>query len=135
MPQTDPTTTARRFVIERGDARILDGVAWPDGSCSLRWRLAPRSFVSWDTLAECIAINVTGVPATRLVWIDHENDAQAPARRTCCDSTEDVGHAFNCRTMLGSAGITLGRTRVELPDDALPDADERARQRGLGPQA
>lgn len=76
---SQPTTTARRFVIERGDTRILDGVLWPDGSCSLRWRQTPRSFVSWDDLDECIQINVTGVPGAVLVWVDPEAEAQQAA--------------------------------------------------------
>lgn len=70
QPAMSLITTARRFVIERGDTRIIDGIVWPDGSCSLRWRQAPRSFVSWDTFADCVKIQVDTVPGARVVWVD-----------------------------------------------------------------
>ncbi len=65
-------TTARRFVIERDDARILDGVVWPDGHVALRWRIAPQSNVQWATLDECVSVNVDQAGGARLVWIDDD---------------------------------------------------------------
>lgn len=80
MTQVDTTqlTSARRFVIERGDTRIIDGIVWPDQSCSLRWRQAPRSFVSWDTFAECVMVQVDGVPGARVVWVDPDPAPAGP---------------------------------------------------------
>lgn len=74
---SQPTTTTRRFLIERTDGKILDGVLWPDGSCSLRWRDKPRSFVSWDTMADCEETHCSGDPkvAGKLIWIDAEGAA------------------------------------------------------------
>lgn len=77
QPDMSQLTAARRFVIERGDTRILDGILWPDGTCSLRWRQAPRSFVSWDSFDECVQIQVAGVPGARVVWVD-DPDGSAP---------------------------------------------------------
>jgi len=76
-PSDAPTTTARRFVIMRDDARILDGVEWPDGSCSIRWRNPPRSTVFWDSVADAERVHCGGDPnvSARLVWID---DAPPP---------------------------------------------------------
>jgi hypothetical protein len=73
MSQT-PLTTARRFVIERNDTRILDGVLWPDGTCSLRWRQAPRSFVSWDAFADAEKLHC-GDGLGRVIWVDEEPPA------------------------------------------------------------
>jgi len=72
-------TEPRRFYLDRhtdvtgvsGTGRVADGVLWPDGTASLRWRGDRPSIVFWDRMAD--AEHVHGhVGATRIVWLDPE---------------------------------------------------------------
>ncbi|CAL9606944.1 hypothetical protein SUDANB95_05508 [Actinosynnema sp. ALI-1.44] len=71
--QADP----RRFYLQRavdisgssGTGRVADGVLWPDGSATLRWRGEHRSVAHWDSLASAEIVHGHG-GATRIVWID-----------------------------------------------------------------
>lgn len=69
----------RRFHLQRdtditgvsGTGHVADGVLWPDGSVSIRWRGDRPSTVFWDHLVH--AEHVHGHQgATRIVWDDPE---------------------------------------------------------------
>ncbi|MYW03482.1 hypothetical protein GT354_35465 [Streptomyces sp. SID3343] len=67
----------RRFYLDRdvdvtgasGIGRVADGVLWPDGTASLRWRGEHPSTVTWDRMTDAERIHGHG-GATRIVWID-----------------------------------------------------------------
>ncbi len=49
---------------------VADGVRWPDGTCSVRWRSEHPSIVFWDRGAESVDHVHGSVPGTRVVWLD-----------------------------------------------------------------
>ncbi|HVK23224.1 MAG TPA: hypothetical protein VM677_17850 [Actinokineospora sp.] len=67
----------RRFYLDRavdvtgasGTGRVADGVLWPDGTATVRWRGERRSTAHWDRMADAEAIHGHG-GATRIVWLD-----------------------------------------------------------------
>lgn len=71
------TDLPRRFHLHRttditgvsGTGRVADGVLWPDGSVSIRWRGDRPSTVFWDDLGHAEAVHGHG-GATRIVWDD-----------------------------------------------------------------
>ncbi|CAM5680991.1 MULTISPECIES: hypothetical protein [Streptomyces] len=52
-----------------GTGTIADGVVWPDGSVSVRWRGDRPSTVFWGSLDDAEAVHGHG-GATRIVWDD-----------------------------------------------------------------
>ncbi|GAA0632306.1 hypothetical protein GCM10010174_61680 [Kutzneria viridogrisea] len=50
-----------------GTGRIADGVQWPDGTVTLRWRGPHASVAHWSSLADVDAIHGHN-GATRIVW-------------------------------------------------------------------
>ncbi|MGW5377465.1 hypothetical protein ACWESM_18665 [Nocardia sp. NPDC003999] len=52
-----------------GTGVVADGVLWPDGHASLRWRGDRRSTSSWDSLDDLEAVH-GHEGATRVVWTD-----------------------------------------------------------------
>lgn len=40
-----------------GTGVVADGVVWPDGTVTIRWRGARPSTVHWDALADAIAVH------------------------------------------------------------------------------
>lgn len=79
---------SRRFVVERfsdpteasGLGIVLDGILWPDGTVSVRWRGDDPSFVSWPSIDAAERKHCYG-GLSRIVWIDPapEPPATAPA--------------------------------------------------------
>lgn len=73
---------SRRFELHRdvdvsgvsGVGVVADGVLWPDGRVSVRWRGSRPSTVSWDCLEDAEAIHGHG-GATRIVWLDPPGEA------------------------------------------------------------
>lgn len=67
--------TARLFTLERdtdvsgisGTGTVADGVVWPDGSVTVRWRGNRPSTVNWGRIEDVEAINGHG-GATRIVY-------------------------------------------------------------------
>lgn len=55
-----------------GTGTVADGVLWPDGTVSVRWRGDRPSTVAWDSLADAEYVHGHG-GATRIVW-----DARTP---------------------------------------------------------
>ncbi|MCX5197197.1 hypothetical protein OOK31_25420 [Streptomyces sp. NBC_00249] len=72
-----PPTTPRRFCLLRhtdiagvsGTGIVADGVLWPDGTASLRWKGEKPSTVHWDRIADAEAVHGHG-GATEIVWLD-----------------------------------------------------------------
>lgn len=75
-------THHRRFHLQRnldvtgasGTGRVADGILWPDGTATLRWRGDRVSTVHWDRIDDAIAIHGHG-GHTVIVWDDPEIDA------------------------------------------------------------
>ncbi|MFI0162292.1 hypothetical protein ACH4OH_28165 [Streptomyces albidoflavus] len=82
--------THRRFHLERdtditgasGTGRVADGILWPDGTATLRWRGPCASTVHWDSLADAEAIHGHG-GHTRIVWDDPQPIGWDQADMTC----------------------------------------------------
>lgn len=82
--------THRRFHLERdtditgasGTGRVADGILWPDGTATLRWRGPRASTVHWDSLADAEAIHGHG-GHTRIVWDDPQPIGWDQADMTC----------------------------------------------------
>lgn len=72
-------TVARRFLLYRrtdvsgvsGRGVVADGVAWPDGRVSMRWRTARASTVAWDSIDDAEAVHGHD-GATVILWLDPE---------------------------------------------------------------
>ncbi|MFB6805427.1 hypothetical protein [Streptomyces sp. NPDC056387] len=72
-------TNSRRFHLLRhadisgvsGTGIVADGVLWPDGTASLRWRGERPSTVHWDRIADAEAVHGHG-GATEIVWTDYD---------------------------------------------------------------
>lgn len=72
-------TEPRRFHLQRdtditgasGTGRVADGVLWPDGTATLRWRGPRPSTVHWGWLKDAEYVHGHG-GHTRLVWDDPE---------------------------------------------------------------
>lgn len=69
----------RRFYLQRhhdvtgtsGSGRVADGVLWPDGTATIRWRGEHQSTVHWDRIDSAERVHGHG-GATEIVWIDSE---------------------------------------------------------------
>lgn len=61
-----------------GTGRVADGVLWPDGTVTIRWRGDRPSTVHWDALADAEAVHGHG-GATRIVWADEEPSVNGAA--------------------------------------------------------
>ncbi|MFI0262523.1 hypothetical protein ACH4OW_26180 [Streptomyces sp. NPDC017056] len=80
-------TTPRRFHLQRdadvtgmsGTGHVADGVLWPDGTASIRWRGTRPSIVHWDRLDDAETVHGHG-GATRIVWDDPEPVGRAEDR-------------------------------------------------------
>lgn len=85
----------RRFHLQRttditgvsGTGRVADGVLWPDGTVSIRWRGERPSTVFWDSLADAEAVHGHG-GHTRIVWDDPATDE--PVAATACQMSQNV---------------------------------------------
>ncbi|AEW92929.1 MULTISPECIES: hypothetical protein [Streptomycetaceae] len=73
-------TQPRRFHLQRdtditgasGTGRVADGVLWPDGTASVRWRGPRPSVVFWGGgIADAESVHGHG-GYTRIVWDDPE---------------------------------------------------------------
>lgn len=76
MASTETACAVRVFQLQRdrdvtgcsGPGVVADGVVWPDGSVSMRWRGAVRTTVSADCLADIERVHGHG-GATRVVLL------------------------------------------------------------------
>lgn len=90
-----------------GTGRVADGVIWPDGATTIRWRGDRPSTVHWDHIAHAKAVHGHG-GATEIVLDDNPRDrlariAEAHSKDvdgnggTWGDCTE-CGHRWPCPT-------------------------------------
>jgi hypothetical protein len=71
----DGITFGRAFVLARavdhtgasGTGIVADGILWPDGTVSIRWRGPRPSIVFWGSLADAEAVH-GHEGSTRFVW-------------------------------------------------------------------
>lgn len=76
-------TSPRLFALQRdtditgvsGTGTVADGVVWPDGSVSIRWRGERPSTVFWESLDDAVAVH-GHVGATRFVFADEEPEGE-----------------------------------------------------------
>lgn len=54
-----------------GTGIVADGILWPDGTASLRWKGDRPSTVHWDRIADAKAVHGHG-GATQIVWEDFD---------------------------------------------------------------
>lgn len=74
-----------RFTVRRhqdvtgvsGEGAVADGVLWPDGTASVRWRGEHPSAVFWDRGRVSVEFIHGHQGATEIVMIDHDGDALA----------------------------------------------------------
>lgn len=72
-------TAPRRFALVRdqdvtgvsGTGTVADGVVWPDGTVTIRWRGHRASTVQWARIEDAIDVHGHG-GATRFEWLDEE---------------------------------------------------------------
>ncbi|WP_063755337.1 hypothetical protein [Streptomyces sp. NRRL S-337] len=100
-------TNPRLFALHRdrdisgvsGTAIVADGVCWPDGTVSIRWRGARPSTVSWNSVADAEHVHGHG-GATRIVWDGPEpNTGPIPAgglAEDCPRCPDDLAIPFIC---------------------------------------
>jgi hypothetical protein len=79
-----------------GIGRVADGIVWPDGSASVRWRGEQPSTVTWDQLAHAEAVHGHG-GQTRIVFDDDPEsaDQQTDASIETSDSDADAGRVLS----------------------------------------
>jgi hypothetical protein len=54
-----------------GTGVVADGVLWPDGTVTIRWRGGMPSTVNWERLDHAHAVHGHG-GATRIEWLDDQ---------------------------------------------------------------
>ena len=87
----------RMFHLERdtdvsgvsGVGRVADGVLWPDGSVTIRWRGEQPSTVNWATLEHAEAVHGHG-GATRIVFDDDVAGGEIAQDTAPGDAADDV---------------------------------------------
>ncbi|MFF3190523.1 hypothetical protein [Streptomyces misionensis] len=75
----------RRFVLRRhkdisgisGVGDVADGVLWPDGTASIRWRGEHPSVVFWDRGRVSVEMIHGHQGATEIVWLDEDDEQPA----------------------------------------------------------
>jgi hypothetical protein len=104
-------TSPRRFYLHRtrditgasGTGRVADGVLWPDGSATVRWRGEDASVAHWDRM-ESAEHRHGHNGATMLVWLDEPGSASTP----CAGSVRPVD-------VLVQGAVTHVLAHEELP--------------------
>ncbi|MFF8901698.1 hypothetical protein ACF082_29930 [Streptomyces lydicus] len=108
-------TEPRLFALHRdrdvsgvsGTGIVADGVCWPDGTVSIRWRGAYPSTVSWNSVADAEHVHGHG-GATRILWTNAAppNPADAPAdgRLRCCNCAAPVERVGDPSAWIHSPG-------------------------------
>lgn len=111
----------RRFYLNRqtdvtgvsGIGRVADGVVWPDGTVTIRWRGERPSTVNWNSLDDAISVHGHG-GATVFVW-----DGLSDTFGLTCPS----GHHTRNADLLGDPNDEDWRcAHCELRKQPLPPA-------------
>lgn len=123
-------TVPRRFYLLRnvdvtgasGTGHVADGVLWPDGTVSTRWRGDDQSFANWDDFAGMCRKSLHD-GATGIVWLDQD---QAPVDNgaPCAHCDPLTGHREPSH---GSWGVRVG---PERDSDGQPIAIRIERSNG-----
>ncbi|MFF5778131.1 hypothetical protein ACFY7Y_14420 [Streptomyces virginiae] len=133
-------TQSRRFHLFRhadvsgvsGTGIVADGILWPDGTASLRWRGERPSSVHWDRIADAKAVHGHG-GATEIVWDDNGSDAERLARIAEAHAKDETAHGMTsgycndceqrwpCPTYVWA---TTDRNTLAAWDPADDEADE-----------
>lgn len=90
---TDQNLPPRRFVLRRtvdvsgisGTGDVADGVLWPDGTASVRWRGEHPSVVFWDRGRQSVEEIHGHQGRTEIVWLDDEDGTAIPAQTRGAD--------------------------------------------------
>lgn len=99
---TEPVSEARLFVLHRdrdisgvsGTGVVADGVLWPDGTVTVRWRGSRPSTVHWNGLDDAEAVHGHG-GATRIIWTDTVRTA--PGTPTSAPDTAQPDNALTSK--------------------------------------
>jgi hypothetical protein len=124
-----------------GTGVVADGVLWPDGTASVRWRSEHPSIVFWDRGAVSVKHVHGHGGATRIVLADHPSDRlariaqahskdQAPGGLTSGDCDE-CGHPWPCPTWTWA---TTGRDPLATWDPADDEPISEPCPAGLLPE-
>lgn len=89
-------TQPRRFHLQRdldvtgasGTGRVADGIQWPDGTVSIRWRGERPSVVFWASIQDAEQVHGHG-GASRIVWDDLEDGYTPPPPGSDRDALPD----------------------------------------------
>jgi len=114
-PESPTEEFPRRFRLQRdidvsgisGTGIVADGVLWPDGTATIRWRGQRASTVNWDRIEDAEVIHGHG-SGTRFVWYD-ERDGEL----------EDL-HAYRRATF----GVTCANGHHTRNVDLLGDPND-----------
>jgi hypothetical protein len=82
-----------------GEGIVADGILWPDGTASVRWRGEHPSIVFWDRGQVSVKRIHGHEGATEIVWDDNGSDAGRLARIAEAHSKDQAGHGMtsgNC---------------------------------------
>lgn len=75
MPDTPPRLFRLLRAVDvtgvSGTGHVADGVQWPDGTVTIRWRGGRPSTVQWASIDDAVAIHGHG-GNTLLEWADEE---------------------------------------------------------------
>jgi hypothetical protein len=94
---TIPPTFGRPFVLQRdldltgvsGTGTVADGIEFPDGTVTVRWRGEHASTVVWGSLAD--ALHVHGhADTTRVVWATADSNAAHAQRAAAAEQRFEV---------------------------------------------
>lgn len=119
-------TEPRRFYLDRntdvtgasGTGRVADGVLWPDGTVTIRWRGEHRSTVNWDNLEDAERVHGHG-GATKFVFVDPgqpRNEPRADAELISVVRQALTNAQQHCEyhgTDFGRAGVHRGLPRCD----------------------
>lgn len=119
----DGRTAVRVFWLQRdhdvsgvsGTGTVADGVLWPDGAVTIRWRGPRPSTVNWQSLDDAEHVHGHG-GATRIVWAD-----EPPTHRCACgidwpDLSLGCGHTFTRCESVEGAGM-FDPNAIVAPDN------------------
>jgi hypothetical protein len=132
------TDRARRFHLLRhqdisgvsGTGIVADGVIWPDGTASLRWRGERPSTVHWDRIADAKAVHGHG-GATEIVLDDAADRLARIAEAHSKNQTsggmtdgycDECAHAWPCPT---NVWATTDRDTLATWDPADDEEEEQ----------
>ncbi|MEU9606175.1 hypothetical protein [Streptomyces sp. NPDC048057] len=111
----------RRFHLQRdndltgvsGTGRVADGILWPDGTVTIRWRGERPSTVNWASIDDARTVHGHG-GATRIIWDDLAPGAYTLRSRCphCPDGHTPPDHGQPWHARVGSERDADGQPTV-----------------------